>query len=94
MNRSPSSRTPGGKIKPGGQKTNRHHPRDEPLTKVMPSEGKACIDGPKRSKAKPDSGGAHLPENSTMQTRSACFASMPLGNVDFRLLIGIKAHRM
>jgi hypothetical protein len=90
MNRSPSLPSPrplSGKIKPRGQKTNRHDRRDETLAKVMPAKGKARVDDPKYRKAKPDSRCAHLQENSTTQTRSACFASMSLGNVDFRLLV-------
>jgi len=74
MNRSLSvlsSRAPGCKIKPRGQKTNRHDRRDETLARIMSSKGEARINGPKYRKAKPDSGGAHLEENSTTQARSA-----------------------
>jgi hypothetical protein len=74
MNRSPSflsSRPPVCKIESGGQKANRYDRRDETLAAIMPVEGKTCINDPKYRKAKPDSCGAHLEENSTTRTRSA-----------------------
>ena len=81
-------------IQPGSKEASRDKGGNQRLPKIMPAKCKAGVDHPKNCEAEPDRCGAHFHEHSTRRPKRASpcasFASIPCGNVDFRLPVAFE----